>query len=67
METRKVIVEDIHGNIIETTESIQEPLTEEQIREHINSVPKIDVEALLRQGYRKLEDVCRDIENGNNQ
>ena len=66
MKRKKVIVEDIHGNIMEITESIQDPLTEEQIREHINSTPKIDVDALLRQGYRKLEDVCRDIENGNN-
>ena len=66
MKRKKVIVEDIHGNIMEITESIQGPLTEEQIREHINSTPKIDVDALLRQGYRKLEDVCRDIENGNN-
>lgn len=65
MERKNVIVEDIHGNIIETSELIQAPLTEEQIREHINSTPKIDVEALLRQGYRKLEDVCREIENGN--
>ena len=65
MKRKKVIVEDIHGNIIETTESIQTPLTEEQIREYINSTPKIDVEALLREDYRKLEDVCRDIENGN--
>ena len=66
MKRKKVIVEDIHGNIMQITESIQGPLTEEQIREHINSTPKIDVDALLRQGYRKLEDVCRDIENGNN-
>ena len=66
METKKMIVEDIHGNIIEAIESIQEPLTEEQIREHINSTPKIDVEALLRQGYRKLEDVCKEIENTKN-
>ena len=66
MKRKKVIVEDIHGNIMEITESIQGPLTEEQIREHINSTPKIDVDAMLRQGYRKLEDVCRDIENGNN-
>lgn len=65
MGRKNVIVEDIHGNIIGTSELIQAPLTEEQIREHINSTPKIDVEALLRQGYRKLEDVCRDIENGN--
>lgn len=64
--TKKVIVEDIRGNLIETTETIQQPLTESQIKDHINSTPKIDVEALLRQGYRKLEDVCREIENGNN-
>ena len=63
--TRKVIVENINGELIETTETIQKPLTESQIKEHINSTPKIDIEALLSQGYRKLEDVCREIENGN--
>ena len=61
---KKVIVEDCHGNLIETEELETRILTEEEVREHVRNTPKADVQALLAQGYRKLEDICRDIENG---
>lgn len=41
------------------------PLNEKEIKRHIQSTPKLDVEALLKRGCRKLEDVCWDIEHGN--
>ena len=62
---KKVIVKDCHGNLIETEELETKILTEEEVREHVQNTPKADVQALLAQGYRKLEDICRDIENGN--
>ena len=61
---KKVIIEDFHGNLIETVELETRILTEEEVREHIQNTPKADVQALLAQGYRKLEDICRNIENG---
>jgi hypothetical protein len=62
---KKTIVEDIHGNQFEMEVEETRILTEAEVMEHIKNTPKIDVEFLLAQGYRKLEDVCRDIENGN--
>lgn len=61
---KKVIVEDCHGNLIETVEFETRILTEKEVRERVRNTPKADVQALLEQGYRKLEDICRDIENG---
>ena len=65
IDMKKVIVEDCHGNLIETVELETKILTEKEVKEHVRNAPKADVQALFAQGYRKLEDICRDIENGN--
>lgn len=62
---KKVIVEDMYGNRFETEREEPRILTEAEVKERLKNTPKIDVEALLKQGYRKLEDICNDIENGN--
>ena len=62
---KKVIIEDMHGNQFEVEREEPRILTEAEVKERLKNTPKIDVEALLKQGYRKLEDICNDIENGN--
>lgn len=61
---KKVILEDIRGNRFEIEREEPRILTEAEIKERLKNTPKIDVEALLAQGARKIEDVCKDIENG---
>lgn len=55
----------MRGNRFEVEREEPRTLTEAEVKERLNNTPKIDVEALLKQGYRKLEDICNDIENGN--
>lgn len=37
-------------------------LPPEEVAERVKNTPKIDVDALLKQGFRPLEDIFRDIE-----
>ncbi|MDE6393860.1 MAG: hypothetical protein K2K77_00840 [Duncaniella sp.] len=59
---KKEIVEDKHDNRLANGQGVK--LTETEVNDKLKNTRKIDVETLLSQGYRKLEDVCNDIENG---
>ena len=40
------------------------PLNEAEVKERLKNTPKTDVDELFKRGFRKLEDIYRDIENG---
>lgn len=61
---KKVIVEDCHGNLIETVELETRILTAEEVRERVRNTPKTDVQALLAQGYMEANEFHRRLENG---
>lgn len=62
---KKVIVEDMYGNRFETEREEPRILTEAEVKERLKNTPKIDVEALLKQGYMEANDFHRRLENGN--
>ena len=64
IDMKKVIVQDCHGNLIETEELETRILTEEEVRERVCNTPKADVQALLAQGYREANEFFNTLENG---
>lgn len=61
---KKVIVEDAHGNRFEMEREEPRTLTEAEVKERIKNTPKIDVQALLKQGCMEANDFFNKLENG---
>lgn len=64
MKRKKIIIESLNGEIIETEQYDTKLLTEAEVRERVKDFPKIDVQELLRQGYVEARKFHHDLENG---